>query len=1108
MSAYELLIQKLDAFIRKYYKNLLIKGLIYFLAIALVDYLLVTLLEYYGRFHSGVRAFLFYSSLALILFIFYRYLIVPLAGLLSIGKRINHEQASRIIGEHFGEVKDKLLNTLQLNELAGKDIGNQTLIEASIRQKSEELKPIPFVQAIDFKANRKYLKYLIIPVVAGIGLFFINARIMREGTLRLVQYNKEFAEEAPFKFILENKDLKAGQNDEVELILKLQGEEIPQDVYFLSDGKRYKMNAMGGDEHRYLMRNLQKDFDFDFEAGTFQSETYHFQVVSKALMAGMKIHLNYPTYTGLKDESLDNTGDLNIPEGTRVNWDIQVKNAQGVWIRLGEEPIEYLKQKGEDDFRISRNLFKNLRYYIGLEREKGVIQDSVPFQINIIQDAYPSIQVQEKEDNSQGRVAYFVGEVSDDYGFSSLQFVYHFISSENPSKRGKGDKIKLALSPGKKEQQFFHVWDLTELGIEPGDKLEYYFEIYDNDGIHGPKRTLSQTKLYEIANRDQLKQQNEKRSNEVKQELEEAMKETRKLAKDIRKLQQKLLEKKELTWQDKKDLEELLKKQEELKKQIDELKKKNENINQQNNEFNPLQQEMLEKQRQLEKMFDELFSDELKKMMEDMQRMMEDQNKDLLKQELEKMELGEKELDKQLDRMLEMYKRFEVEKRMDEQVEELDKLAEEQEKLAEETKEEKGTPEGLKQKQDSLNKEFEKLQEDMDKTDSLNEQLEEPMDYEVPEEEMDSISQEMEEGSDQLKEKENEKASKKQKEAAKKMKDLADKMRQEMKSTEMEQHMEDYETLRGILENLIQLSFDQESLIDELSAIQGYNPKYVELVQKQKKIRDDSKIIEDSLLALSKRAIVLKSYINKQMGQINDNLNRSLYQLSQRQTRDAAVSQQYTMTSMNNLAVMLSEILKNMQDDMMSSDGSGGGSSKKSKPKKGQGDMKKMREMQEQLKKELGKMKGQQENGQSPGSKQWAQMAAQQEMIRRMLQEMKKQLQQEGNGKEAGELQKTIEEMEKLEKDLVNKKLNLETLKRVRDIETRMLEHEKAEQTREQDKKRESKEGKQNERTLPPELEEYLKQKERENELLKNVPAELRPYYKEKIREYFRNISE
>src|SRR5690606_1560332 len=87
--------------------------------------------------------------------------------------------------------------------------------------------------------------------------------------------------------------------------------------------------------------------------------------------------------------------------------------------------------------------------------------------------------------------------------------------------------------------------------------------------------------------------------------------------------------------------------------------------NQKENEFNPLQEQMLQKQQELQKLFDELFSEEMQKMMDEFQQLMEQENKDLLKDELEKMQLSEKELDKQLDRMLEMYKRFEGEERQE-----------------------------------------------------------------------------------------------------------------------------------------------------------------------------------------------------------------------------------------------------------------------------------------------------------------------------------------------------------------------------------------------------------------------------------------------------------
>jgi hypothetical protein len=72
-----------------------------------------------------------------------------------LGKVISHEQASQIIGEHFPNVKDKLLNTLQLNELASQT--NNELVTASVEQKTNELRPVSFTNAIDLNKNKKYL---------------------------------------------------------------------------------------------------------------------------------------------------------------------------------------------------------------------------------------------------------------------------------------------------------------------------------------------------------------------------------------------------------------------------------------------------------------------------------------------------------------------------------------------------------------------------------------------------------------------------------------------------------------------------------------------------------------------------------------------------------------------------------------------------------------------------------------------------------------------------------------------------------------------------------------------------------------------------------------
>ncbi|MFM9985595.1 MAG: hypothetical protein ACKVOK_10215, partial [Flavobacteriales bacterium] len=77
-TAYQALVARLDDFIRKYYKNQMIRGAIYAVALLLGSYLLVTLLEYFGRFSTGVRTFLFYGFIASALFIIGKFFAIPL----------------------------------------------------------------------------------------------------------------------------------------------------------------------------------------------------------------------------------------------------------------------------------------------------------------------------------------------------------------------------------------------------------------------------------------------------------------------------------------------------------------------------------------------------------------------------------------------------------------------------------------------------------------------------------------------------------------------------------------------------------------------------------------------------------------------------------------------------------------------------------------------------------------------------------------------------------------------------------------------------------------------------------------------------------------------
>ena len=229
---------------------------------------------------------------------------------------------------------------------------------------------------------------------------------------------------------------------------------------------------------------------------------------------------------------------------------------------------------------------------------------------------------------------------------------------------------------------------------------------------------------------------------------------------------------------------------------------------------------------------------------------------------------------------------------------------------------------------------------------------------------------------------------------------------------------------------------------------------------------------------------------------------------------EAMSRQQFAMTSINNLALMLNEALLQMQAAAKKGK-PGNGSCKKPGGKGDKPSMATMRKMQEQINQQIKKLKeGMDKGGMKPGSKpgqgspgmsqELAQLAAQQAALRQQLQQMSDQISKDGKG--AGGMNKIADKMEETETDLVNKMISQETINRQEEILTRLLESEKAEKEREMDEKRQSNEAKNENFSNPNEFLEYNMLKQKETELLKTVPPSLTPFFKSKVNQYFNNF--
>jgi len=953
---YNILIEKLDGFIRKFYRNKVLKGLIYSVGLVVGFYLLFVLLEHLGRFGSTIRSLFFWSFTLLSLGIIINYIIIPLVKMYRLGKVISYEQASDIIGTHFGNVKDKLLNTLQLKKEADLVGGDSSLIHASIDQKIKELKPVPFETAINLGENKRYLKYALPPLFLLILILFAAPRLITDSTERLVKYNNEFVEEAPFQFNVINQDLSVAQHEDFLLSLEMTGEAIPEEVFILVKGVKYKLKKDNTIHFSHVFKNVQSDMPFSFMAEEFKSVPYELKALPKPTMASFDITLDYPNYTGLKDEVLNNTGNLSVPSGTMIQWEFLTEHTDELIMYLGDS-IYHPSPLQENLYQFKDRFYNSNRYAVANRNEYMKNKDSILYSINVIPDLYPEIKIEEQLDSISDRKRYFTGEIKDDYGFSRLTFNYAVTNSQIDSLNNQGVKrVDLPFRRKQNQDRFFYYWDMQEINITLGSEIEYYFQVWDNDGVVGAKSTKSKTQIFRAPSAEELAENEDESNKEIKEKLEDSIKKTKELEEEIDDIRQELIEKKELSWQDKKKIESLIEKQKSLQQQVQDVQKENEDLNFQKEQYDTADESLMEKQKKLEELFDKVMNDEMKEMFKELEKMMEQLDQDKIREQLEKINLSNEDLENELDRNLEIFKQLEVEQKANEISDKMKDLAKKQEELAKKTEEKSLSNEALKKEQEEIAEEFEKLQEDLDELEELNEDLEEKMDLDTQSAE-EQIKEDMQESQEALDDKQNKKASESQDGASEGMEALAEQL--DGMAGGAGQQAEDLDALRDLLENIIQLSFDQEGVMGELKGTDTGDPKYVDHAKFQRKLKDDAQIVKDSLLALSKRVIQIEPIVNREINLINNNMLQSIEQLADRKTKVANEKQQYVMTSLNNLALLLDEALKQMQEEMASGMPGSGNCEKPGGMGKGKPSLANMKKMQEALSKRIEEMNGQ-----------------------------------------------------------------------------------------------------------------------------------------------------
>jgi hypothetical protein len=1091
--------QKIALFKRRYYLNLFIRGAILFPAIVLAYYLLATVLEFNLWLGSIFRLAIFIVFFIVVGYSFFHFFWKATAWWIY-KKGIREDESAKIIGHHFPGISDKLLNLIQLSS----DPTSGPLINASIAQKSTELKDVQFEKAVDLKANRKYFRYLLLPVGAVLVLLFVDSTIFTRSTKRIVLFNQEFSPEAPFQFNVVNENLSAFFNEDFTLRVFLEGSAIPESAYLINGNQRWKMESIGGGKFEYTFEKIQNAMSFQIEASGFFSQGYKININNRPSLNQAKIQLKYPGYIGRRADEVTNAGAIEIPEGTMVFWKIGAANtARASILFSSNESISQMQLIDKQVFSFEKGFKNSDQYSILLENESSKNKDKISYSINVIKDQNPEIFVENMKDSVLYKSILLGGQVKDDYGISSLHLNYKIDES---SGEGKNKSIRIPIAPGRAQQNFFFPWNLDSLNLKPGSQLSYYFEVWDNDGVNGRKSTRSANYIFALPSSDELKNEIANQQNSTEDKIDKSLKKAKDLKESINDAKQKLKGKQSLDWQDKKLLEDLVTKKQKLDETIEELKKENKLLEQQKESFTDENERIKEKSEQIQKLMNELLDEDTRKLFNDLEKLLKE-NADLqqLQKMLDRMDRKEINLEKELERTLSLFKQLQFDYKLDQAINELKSLSDEQEKLEKKTEKsideknnspESSTDKSLAKEQEALKNETQKLQNSVKELDKLGEEIDQKEELPTKEEfeQLDDSEQKSQESLEQGNPK---KSVEQQKKSLKKMQEMQKQLEGAQSSMEMEIDTQNLESLRQIVHGLIKLSYDQENLMKEFNGIQPSDPRNIQISQNQLKLQDDVKILEDSLLSLSKKDAMMGSVVTREIGELNDHIEKVVYNMKERRKGNASSEMQFSMTNINNLALLLNDHFEMMMNMMANAMPSAKGKGKKQDKGPSLG------KMQQEINKRIEELKSGQKMGRQY-SEELARMAAEQARIRKALQEMQQKMKKEG-GKEIGN--DIGGKMEQTESDLVNKRITEQTIQRQKEILTRLLEAEKSMREQDMDEERKGESARNYEKEIPRAFEEYLKLKEKEVELLKTVPPRLFPYYKKEVTEYFKRIN-
>ena len=1073
MSQFNIIENKLKHFLKRFYINELLKGLLLFFIFFSAFLTVVISIEVFLWTDSSVRTIFFWSLVLFAVFLSIKFLLNPLLVLFKFKSGMSYNEASTYIGSNFPEVSDVLLNLVQLkNETATTD-----LILASIEKKSSQIINVPFYSAVNFKNNIKYIWFCFLPLLFYLISFYSGySNSISEGYNRIVNYNAVFSPPAPFNFNILNDSLVVFDQQDFDLKFSITGSFIPENVKIIYNGASYFTNKDDDNTFGYRFSNLSEEVTFQIQGNDYVSKNYKLLVHPSPRVFELQSIIDYPNYTNRPNDTIYNNGSFKVLYGSKIKWNIECKSTNKVSFLIKDKV--YNLHSDSDYFKFSKQLFKTTNYKLSTSNQYVSDFEDYDYKLQIEPDDYPKINVLSNTDSTSLRSEiFFNGIATDDYGVSEVALMYYGAKQPN-------DKTIIKLKSTLTSVSEFSAIFPDTIILKPDKEYKILFRVRDNDPYNSKKFSYSEVFSYKLVSDSlllsQMKTNNENYLNQFSKSLDKQQD----LNNNLNKLKQSQDFKKAISYSDQQRINEYIKQQnatDEFFKKFSEHFKKQLAISPETSLDKSLQKRINDFQKKQEQQ---------NALLKALQKEQSQLDKEDLQKKLDQLSKSQKSKNRSLKQLLELTKRLVVQQDLKKIASEFSKLSEKQ-NLIEQT----DSLNSFKN-QEQINEAFDRLENKLDASQKKNENLKNPLNLDEIDFSKDQTKDALQKALDKLNS--NQIPNKSQQKASKQMKVISDMLNGAASSGGDSPNQEDADMLRQVLDNLLTFSFNQESLLDLFSQTSANDSSFSTNLAKQQQLREHFEHIDDSLFALSLRQPKIGELVNNTIEEVYYYIDKSVEELTEFNFNNGLSSQQYVITNTNVLSDFLSNVLDQMNNQLLM-------------PGSGTSDMPlpdiimSQQQLSESLKNKIKSNKGKEPNSEgqsspSENSQNYYDIYQEQMQIKATLESILK-------SKGLSLSQQNIEDtFNKIEDALINKQSLSRTLFYQEQLQYKLIQIEKAVNTQETDSKRQSKSSFNLFNNVNSDSLQLQKEFLKSKDILNKQQLPLQQYYKTIIQNYFNSL--